>query len=436
MSKKECTNKVVQIQHILDNLTIEVNEKCQFSKRDTPLNAERFVKVLVLGFLQNGEASLNELADMASEQGIEITGSAIDGRLGQSAIDLLEGVLINAIQQIPAKIGIPMAVLSKFSAVNITDSTQLKLPDHLYDLFMGIGGKAKMKLQVTLDYLTGHMVDLAIETGISPDQNSNLPLDNAIPDSLNIFDLGYFKQERLRDIAEKAYFVSRFQSQTAIYDPHTRERIDLVKCLKSRRTKQVDMNVLLGRTVKLPVRLVACRLPKAAADARRRKAKKKAKQQGKTCTQAYLYLLGWDILITNISSELLNLEQIMALYPIRTQIEWVFRVWKSQLRLDYIGQWRRERVLCEIYAHLIGTFLCHIFASGWSWRFGQEHSFAKCVQIIQKRIRDFTVCIRRGWYGIYSWMQRLEDAFKQFAPKDKRKNEPSTLDVLIQRGLS
>ena len=37
-----------------------------------------------------------------------------------------------------------------------------------------------------------------------------------------------------------------------------------------------------------------------AAAARRRKAKQKAREQGKTCRADYLFLLGWDILLTNL----------------------------------------------------------------------------------------------------------------------------------------
>jgi hypothetical protein len=437
MSHSKCTDKIAEIQKVFEEIVTHVNDVCKFSKRNTPLNAERFAEVLVLGWLQKGDASLNDLADFAGELGVKITGSAINERLGQAAVDLLRETLVQAIRYRPAGNPIPIGLLELFTAIHVTDSTQIDLPQSLYDLFTGGNGDAKVKLQVTLDYLTGQWVALEFMKGKSSDQKSDLPLTQAIVGSLNIFDLGYFKQERLRDIdRQDAYFVCRCQSQIALYHYQTCERIELVQHLQSLTANEYDGQMLLGGRVKLSVRLVARRLPKKVADARRRKAKKKYQGQGKTCSATYLYLLSWDILVTNIPPEQLTLSQIFELYPIRMQIEWVFRVWKSQLQVDHFGNWRTHRVLCQLYAHLTGILLCHRFTAGWLWYDGQEHSFSKCVQIIQKRIGGLMQCIKRHWYGIHAWIHRLEDSFKQFGRKTKRKKEPSTLQILREWSLS
>lgn len=147
------------------------------------------------------------------------------------------------------------------------------------------------------------------------------------------------------------------------------------------------------------MRLVVRRLAQKAADARRRKAKKRYKKEGKTCSKTYLVLLGWDILITNLSEDEWSLTQIFDLDPIRSPIEWLFRVWKSQLKLDHFGNWRSERVLCQLYAYLIGILLCQCLSAGWLWRDGQEYSLFKCVQIIQDRIDDLMKCIARNWWA-------------------------------------
>ena len=437
MSHSKCTDKIAEIQKVFEEIVTHINDVCEFSKRNTPLNAERFTEVLVLGWLQKGDASLNDLADFAGELGVTITGSAINERLGQSAVDLLRETLVQAIHQLPTANRIPIDLLPMFTAIHVTDSTQIDLPKSLYDLFTGGNGDAKVKLQVTLDYLTGQWVALEFMKGKASDQKSELPVTQAIAGSLNIFDLGYFKQERLRDIDHQdAYFVSRYKSRTALYDKETLEAIELDRLLQVLPADEYDGQVLLGGRVKLSVRLVACRLSKKVADARRRKAKKKAKEQGQICSAAYLYLLSWDILVTNIPPEQLTLSQIFDLYPIRMQIEWVFRVWKSQLQVDHFGKWRTHRVLCQLYAHLIGILLCHRFTVGWLWYDGQEHSFSKCVQIIQKRIGGLMQCVKRHWYGIHAWIHRLEDSFKQFGRKTKRKKEPSTLQILREWSLS
>jgi len=162
----------------------------------------------------------------------------------------------------------------------------------------------------------------------------------------------------------------------------------------------------------------------------------KYRAQAKPCRAAYLALLAWDILVTNIACETATVKQLIACYAIRTQIEWVFRVWKSQLRLDDFGNWRLERTLCQLYAHLIAILLCHRLTAGWLWYDGQEHSFSRCVQIIQKQSSGLMRCLTRHGYGMLAWLHRIEDSFRQFGRKTKRKKEPSTLHILMQGGLS
>jgi hypothetical protein len=437
MSTSKYTDKVREMQKVLEELVVEANAICQFSQRNTELNGERFVQVLVLGWLKKGDASLNELAEMATDLGCAITGSALHERISTAAVRLLGYVLMAALHQRFQVAPSIVDALADFTAVHVTDSTQISLPQSLREDFAGGNDDAKLKLQVTLEYVSGQLVALEMEPGQATDRASELPVKQAIAGSLNIFDLGYFKQERLRDITQQAaFFVSRYQAQTAVYEIETGERFDLAAYLRAHAGRPVDCWLRLGARVQVPVRLVARPAPQAIADKRRRQAKKTAREQGYTCSATYLYLLGWDILLTNLADEQWPLTQIFDLYPIRMQIEWVFRVWKSQLRVDYFGKWRVERVLCQLYAHLIGIVLCHRLTYGWVWQYGQEHSFAKCVQVIQRKITDLMCCIHRHWYGIQAWVRRLEEAFQHFGRKTKRKKEPSTLQTLMDWGLS
>ena len=350
---------------------------------------------------------------------------------------MLGRVLVSALRHRVRQPPLPIGALKSFTAIHVTDSTQISLPKALLAEFQGANHNAMVKLQVTIDYLTGEWVAFEMVDGKTPDNHSDLPLQQALAGSLNLFDLGYFKQERLQAIvARDAYFVSRYQSQTALYAPQTGERLNLAAWLSALAVNEAERLVELGSRVHLPVRLVVRRLPQKAADARRRKAKKKYKGQGKTCSKAYLLLLGWDILISNLPAGIWTSAQIFDLYPIRTQIEWLFRVWKSQLKVDHFGNWRVERVLCQLYAHLIGILLCQRLSAGWLWHDGQEYSLLKCVQIIQAYVADLMHCIARGWRGLRTWQRHLEAAFKRFGRKTKRKKAPSTCQILLGWGLS
>ena len=174
MSTVQFTDKGQEIQNILEGLVIQANTVCQFSRRDTELNAIRFVETLVLGWLRKGDASLNDLAEMALDLGCNITGAAIHERINAVAVILLGQVLMQALHQ---QVTVPqdvIEVLGEFTGVYVTDSTQLSLPKALAGLFAGGNQDAKMKLQVTIDYLTGQWVDMEIEPGKAADRKSDL----------------------------------------------------------------------------------------------------------------------------------------------------------------------------------------------------------------------------------------------------------------------
>ena len=276
MSSSKCSRKEGQLQGVLDELVREANESCRFSRRNRELNAPRFVQVLVLGWLQQADASLNELAQLAQGLGCSITGSAINERMGEAAIAMLGQVLVRALRHRDRQPQLPIEALKSFTAIHVTDSTQIGLPSALLAEFQGANHDAMVKLQVTLDYLTGEWVAFEMVDGKTPDSHSDLPRQQARAGSLNLFDLGYFKQERLQGIvAQDAYFVSRYQSQTALYEPESGERLHLADWLSTLAVNEAERLVELGSRVRIPVRLVVRRLPQKAAEARRRKAKKK-----------------------------------------------------------------------------------------------------------------------------------------------------------------
>jgi hypothetical protein len=292
-------------------------------------------------------------------------------------------------------------------------------------------------LQVTFDYLHGQIEMIDVTQGNQADQTCQQPIVQAIPNSLNLFDLGYFKQEHLRDMDRQgAFFVTRYQSQTAIYDPDTGEKLALESWLARQTAHDLERACLLGGRTRLPLRLVVRRLPQKVVNARRRKARDKARWEGKTCTKRHLELLAWDILITNLPLAEWRLSEIFALYPIRWQIELVFRVWKSQLGLARLGNWRIERILCQLYAHLIGAILGVHMTRAYRFQHAIEYSPAKLMDVICHFAIDLMQWITYRRPLSHPCFPQLERAFYRYARKDKRKKVPSTLQTFIHLGLS
>src|SRR5262249_13312727 len=131
------------------------------------------------------------------------------------------------------------------------------------------------------------------------------------------------------------------------------------RALRAQTGPRYEQQLYVAARQRLAVRVVCQRLPEPAVAQRRRKALAAARQKGHTCSQAYLDWLSWTVFITHSSPLPLSFAQILHFYAIRWQIELIFKVWKSQARLAQTGSYRPERVLCTLYARLLGLVIFH-----------------------------------------------------------------------------
>lgn len=79
-------------------------------------------------------------------------------------------------------------------------------------------------------------------------------------------------------------------------------------------------------------------------------------------------LADWTILLTDVSANLLNLQEALVLVRERWQMEMRYKLWKQDGRID---EWRPTnpwRVLCERYAKLIGLLLQHWLILLFAWQ--------------------------------------------------------------------
>jgi hypothetical protein len=404
-----------------------------FVQRDSPLDGPTFAQTMILGLLETPDASLNQLAHVASRLGVAITRQALDERLTPSAVMFLADLFRLSLTRFHQHQRLPLAVLQAFQAVHVLDSTQVALPIAFQSIFPGSRSEyPSLKVHLSLDYLTGDLNAIQWVAGRSPDQNCRLLLDMAQPASLNLFDLGYFAQDTLAELQQQsAFFVCRLQSQTAIFDPNTGQRLWLHEIVKQQPFDQAEYQWQIGGRQQLAVRGILRRVPPAVADERRRKAKHKAHQQHKTCSQAYLTILEWDVFITNVPSDWLSAAHIPLVYDIRWQVELYFKAWKSQLQLNQIGNWRVERVLCYLYARFIAVVLTHTFLAPY-WVMGQaELSLTKAIQVLQKRVGDLLGALRTSQAALMAYFSQWEADLRRYACKDRRRKSPSTYSRLL-----
>jgi hypothetical protein len=251
-----------------------------------------------------------------------------------------------------------------------------------------------------------------------------------------LFDLGYFKQSVFAELSRAgAYFISRLQTQTALYQQDDdRQALDLIELLQSQQQPQGELYVHLGRKVRVPVRLVFQRLPPGIVEERRRKAKAKARRQGKTCSKRHLVLLEWALFITNVPAQWLTIEQLLKVYRVRWQAELVFKLWKSQVRLDKIGAWSRERVLCQLYGRLLALVLFQWMIAPYRFTQHYELSPVKAFHVMRRYALRLLEAIAQGWHTVALILKQIAEDFLRFALRNPRKKSPSTYQHLVLVG--
>lgn len=116
----------------------------------------------------------------------------------------------------------------------------------------------------------------------------------------------------------------------------------------------MDRPVLVGAKKKLPMRLVARKLPKAKAKKRIQEARKDRHSKADH-SKAYYELLKYEIYLRNIQEQVLNAKQIAKLYGLRWHIEILFKAWKSHTNFKSLFEKKKmklHRALFTIYAVL------------------------------------------------------------------------------------
>lgn len=359
-----------------------------FCQRHSKLDAATFCRGLTFGWLAHPDASLAQLAQAMTGCGVAITPQGVDQRLTLAAATLLEQVLAAvAAVRLPAT-SVPLPLLQRFAAVEVDDSSIVSLPPDLLTTWTGCGGTrgatAAVKLQVRHDLLQGSLTGPFLQHGRGPEKDAPMHDLPILPKSLRIADLGYFNLQYFQQrSAAGAYWLSRYHMQTVLYtDDGTRYApADLPALLTTEGPDQVDLPILLGATTRLPGRLLAIRVPEAIAAARRDRLRKDAQRDGKQVSETSLALAAWTIVVTNAS---LSLLEALVLLRARWQIEQLFRRWKDQGKIDEWRSTKAPRILCELYAKLIGCLIQHWLTVQGCWA-EAERSMTKAAQVVRDR---------------------------------------------------
>lgn len=306
-------------------------------QRKRKFTVSTLAATFIFGFLRKPLATARDLAQMAAVVGVEVTEQGIERRYSPELARFLREIFLRAIQARATSDRVLAPVLERFTDVRLLDSTGITLPPELANEFPGCGGNAgvaALKVQVRLSLKTGAFDAVRVEPGRDCDLKTPLQQEIPAPGTLDIKDLGYFDTGVMRDLgANGSYWLSPLMVGTNVYDREG-TALELLEWLPQSQLTVVDQDVLVGAAHKVLARLIAWRLPEAAANRRRQRIRKECVRKGRTPSKERLARCDWATLVTNVPAEKLSINEVRVLYRARWQIELLFKRWKSQGRVD------------------------------------------------------------------------------------------------------
>lgn len=404
-------NVIEALQNVFGTQADKLGRSSGFIKRQRNLRGSAFVQGLVFGWLGNENASLNELRQAFGQVGVETSRQNIAQRFTQSASEFMKQMVELTLQTVITGQTQSVAALQRFGKVYVMDSTVIKLPDELVQLWAGIQGSA-LKLSVCWDLQYGHLPVLHTHAAREHDRKAPLAWQDLAAGDLWLADLGYFKLDDFQAMAERGiYWVSRYKTRTDLYhlDGTPFDLKAYVAELPDDEPHTIE--VLMGQTHQLPVRLV---VQKVTDEKRlKRRAKKLNAYERKKQTQASSlrhFLNDYDIFITNIPNQVASAALILELGRLRWQIELLFKLFKNELKVD---EWRTAnpwRILCELYAKLMAILIQH-----WLFMLGDVHHLQQSLTLARQVVRHYSWELARHlwntWY-LQGILASLRDALR------------------------
>ncbi len=174
-----------------------------------------------------------------------------------------------------------------------------------------------------------------------------------------IADLGYLDWGSIAARrAAGSYTLTRAQARTRYWTKEGKP-LQLDPLLPQQVGQTKELWVRVADEHRYLMRLLIIRVPQEVAERRRADLEAEALRRNRPIRQRAWELADWTILLTDAPVHLLSFQEALVLLRERWQMEMLYKLWKQYGRID---EWRTAnqwRILCELYAKLIGLLLQH-----------------------------------------------------------------------------
>jgi len=409
-------------------------------QRQRVFSGASLLQLLVFGWLLHPQAGPSELARFAGSLGLNASKQAVEERFTMRTADWLLAVLRGGMQFLVCAQAVSIPLLQRFSAVLVEDGSTISLPSVLKHVWRGCGGsgsEAALKLTVRLDLLRGSLEGPYVQEGRRHETQSPLREQQMPAGSLWIGDLGYFALTWLSQLVkQKVFFLLGYKEPVVVWNADG-ERVEVLDLLPAEGAEMVDIPVALGARKQVQARLIAKKMSEAVVTRRREQLKEQAHKQCKPINPRQWDLVQWTIVLTNVPLSLLAAAEAMALMRARWQIELLWKLWKDQGKVDEWQTQKPERILCELYAKLVGMLVQHwlLLLSCWD---DPHRSLVGAVQVMRDQV-PVLVHGMRGRLPLSQALRLVRDALLGGCSIPKRQTRLSTSHRLLEplgRGLT
>ncbi len=426
---------VRSLQSVFLNSADLIARQTGFVQRQSKLSGSRFVQTLAFGWLNNPNATLEDLAQTAGSLGVPISPQGLDQRFGPRAAVFLERVLHEAVLRVVSADDVAIPLLQRFAGVCLLDSTTLTLPAMFAGAWPGTGLEAQespagIKAQVRFDLLSGTLSGPFLHPARTADQMGALQAAPLPAGALRLADLGFFSLDTLREMDQQGvYWLTRVQVETRLIDA-TGRVWTIGDFLRGQTSDTVDMAMTLGLRHRLPCRVLARRVPAAVAAKRRERLHKRLRDRGKRSNfhSDRWALAEWNFHVTNIPAEKLSAQEAWVLSRCRWQIELLFKLWKSEGHVDESRSGKPWRILCETFAKLLGMVVQHwiLLVSCWSH---PNRSLTKASRTVRTHALALAMVLSYG-HLVYRTLETIRRCLKTGCRVNRRRRAPPTHQLL------
>lgn len=407
--------------------------KVGFVQRTGKLSGGGFAQILVLGFMAHPQATYEDLSQSAPLVGLSISPQGLEQRFSLEAVELMEQVLNDAVAQVIPSPSATLPILQRFNGVYLRDSTVISLPAELAELYPGVGGKAgataAIKLQVRLNFSCGQLEGPVLDSGRTHDQRTPFRDTDLPSGALTLADLGFYNLAELKAAdARGVYWVRRLKFGTKVYLPQG-QCDNLIGWLNAQGQACIDVPVQVGQVEHVACRLLAIRVPQEVADQRRRQLHEYARKKQVPLSADRLAWTDWTLVITNVPADSLTLPEALVVLRVRWQIELLFKLWKSHAHIDEWRSHKSPRILCELYAKLIGVLILQWILLTGLWQ-RLELSRFKAARLVQKHIAAIALALAHSEELVHV-LTRVQTSLLATCRTNKRRKQPSMYQLLL-----